>query len=48
LDCPEVEAAVGAGDSAPFLPSPQQVLDRVSERGDCFAPVLSCTQQLPE
>nr|WP_219420057.1 hypothetical protein [Pseudonocardia nigra] len=37
----EVEAVVAAGDARPLLLGPDDVLARIDERGDLFAPVLT-------
>jgi bifunctional non-homologous end joining protein LigD len=43
----EVRAALDAGDSEALAFEAPAVLERVAERGDLFAPVLSLVQQLP-
>jgi bifunctional non-homologous end joining protein LigD len=43
----EVRAALDSGDPATLAFEAPQVLERVTERGDLFAPVLSLVQQLP-
>lgn len=43
----EVRAALDSGDQAALAFEAGQVLQRLSERGDLFAPVLSLAQQLP-
>src|SRR5215210_2380835 len=43
----ELEQALDRGDASELLISPEQALERVSEHGDLFAPVLTCVQQLP-
>jgi bifunctional non-homologous end joining protein LigD len=43
----EIRAALDAGDPAALVFEAGQVRERVSERGDLFAPVLSLVQQLP-
>jgi bifunctional non-homologous end joining protein LigD len=43
----EVRAALDSGDPASLAFEAPQVLERVRERGDLFAPVLSLVQQLP-
>ena len=43
----EVERAQSEGDAALLTFDPDQVLDRVEEHGDLFAPVLSLVQELP-
>jgi bifunctional non-homologous end joining protein LigD len=43
----ELTAAVDAGDAGALLPGPQEVLERVADIGDLFAPVLALPQQLP-
>jgi bifunctional non-homologous end joining protein LigD len=47
LSWEEVEACQRAGDSGLLVFSPDQVLDRVAEYGDLFAPVLLVVQELP-
>jgi bifunctional non-homologous end joining protein LigD len=42
----ELTAAVDAGDTATFLPSPDEALERIARSGDLFAPVLTLTQKL--
>jgi hypothetical protein len=42
-----VRAALDSGDQAALAFEAGQVLQRLSERGDLFAPVLSLAQQLP-
>ena len=44
----EVEAAAGSGDAASVAFEATDVLDRVKERGDLFAPVATLRQKLPE
>jgi len=43
----EVEAAVESGDPADLAFTSDQVLDRVAEHGDLFAPVVELEQTLP-
>jgi bifunctional non-homologous end joining protein LigD len=43
----EVERCASSGDPAPLRFTARQVLARVRERGDLFAPVLTLRQQLP-
>jgi bifunctional non-homologous end joining protein LigD len=43
----EIRAALESGDPAALTFEAEQVLQRVSERGDLFAPVLSLVQRLP-
>jgi bifunctional non-homologous end joining protein LigD len=43
----EVRAALDAGDPEALAFEAPAVLERVAERGDLFAPVLSLVQQLP-
>jgi bifunctional non-homologous end joining protein LigD len=43
----EVEAAVDAGDASMLVFEARDVLDRVAERGDLFAPALTQVQALP-
>jgi len=47
LDWDDLETAVDDGEPGALLPSPPDVLERVRECGDCFAPVLSAVQRLP-
>ena len=47
LEWDEVRAALAAGDPAALVFEADQVLARVAERGDLFAPVLSLVQPLP-
>jgi bifunctional non-homologous end joining protein LigD len=47
VDWDEVRAALDSGDPSALAFEAGQVLRRVSERGDLFAPVLSLVQQLP-
>ena len=47
LDWAEVRAARDSGDPASLAFEAAQVLERVAERGDLFAPVLSLVQELP-
>jgi bifunctional non-homologous end joining protein LigD len=47
LDWDEVRAGRDSGDPESLAFEAQQVLVRVSERGDLMAPVLSLVQQLP-
>jgi bifunctional non-homologous end joining protein LigD len=44
----EVEAALDAADATRLFFDPAEVLRRVAERGDLFAPLLSEKQQLPD
>jgi bifunctional non-homologous end joining protein LigD len=48
LEWGELEAALEAGDPAAFALDHAAVLERVSAKGDLFAPLLSETQELPE
>jgi len=43
----DLTAVVDAGSIDALLPGPQDALDRVSDAGDLFAPVLSQAQRLP-
>jgi bifunctional non-homologous end joining protein LigD len=47
LDWDEVRAGRDSGDPASLAFEADQVLERVAERGDLFAPVLSLVQELP-
>jgi bifunctional non-homologous end joining protein LigD len=47
LEWDEVEAAAESGDPEPIRFEAVQVIDRVDERGDLFAPVLELKQKLP-
>jgi bifunctional non-homologous end joining protein LigD len=47
VDRRELTAAVDAADAEALLPGPAEALERVDERGDEFAPVLSLSQHLP-
>ncbi len=47
LDWAEVRSALDGGDSASLAFEAPEVLERVAERGDLFAPVLSLVQELP-
>src|SRR4051794_30143681 len=47
LSWPELEAAVDRGFAGDLLVGPGDALDRVSEQGDLFAPVLTTVQRLP-
>jgi len=47
VEWPELTTAVDSGDAEALLPDPDQALERVAERGDPFAPVLSLAQRLP-
>ena len=47
LDWSEVRATVASGDPAQLVFEAHDVLARVAERGDLFAPVLSLVQKLP-
>src|SRR4051812_11022256 len=44
----EVEAALAGGDAGALVFESDEVLERVAERGDLFAPVLTVEQRLPE
>lgn len=44
----EVEAVLDSGDAEAVAFTSDQVLARVAERGDCFAPVLALEQALPD
>jgi bifunctional non-homologous end joining protein LigD len=44
----EVAALRDSGDEEQLVFGPEQVLDRVSEKGDLFEPLLSLEQKLPE
>jgi bifunctional non-homologous end joining protein LigD len=48
VDWDEVERALAEGDRDLLTFECQDVLDRVEERGDLFAPVLTERQELPE
>jgi len=48
LDWDEVRAARDSEDGASLAFEADQVLERVAERGDLFAPVLSLVQTLPD
>jgi bifunctional non-homologous end joining protein LigD len=48
LDWDEVRAGRDSGDPASLAFEAAQVLERVAERGDLFAPVLSLVQELPD
>ena len=48
LDWEEVSAALERGDPAALVFEAAQVLERVADHGDLFAPVLSLKQRLPE
>jgi bifunctional non-homologous end joining protein LigD len=48
LDWDEVRAGRDSGDPASLAFEASQVLERVAERGDLFAPVLSLVQELPD
>ncbi len=48
LDWDEVRATRDSGDPASLAFEAGQVLERVAERGDLFAPVLSLVQELPK
>ncbi len=48
LDWDEVRVCRDSGDAAPLQLGPGEVLRRVQERGDLFAPVLTLRQKLPE
>jgi bifunctional non-homologous end joining protein LigD len=47
LEWDEVSAALGGGDAAALVFDAARVLERVTELGDLFAPVLSLKQRLP-
>ena len=47
LEWAEVRVALDSGDPTSLLFEAHDVLDRVAERGDLFAPVLSLVQKLP-
>jgi bifunctional non-homologous end joining protein LigD len=47
VDWQEVRATLDAGDPATLVFEAREVLGRVAERGDLFAPVLSLVQELP-
>ncbi|HSZ05401.1 MAG TPA: DNA ligase D [Solirubrobacteraceae bacterium] len=47
VDWDEVHAARDSGDATSLAFEATEVLERVAERGDLFAPVLSLVQQLP-
>jgi bifunctional non-homologous end joining protein LigD len=47
LEWDEVRAALDGGDPDALRFEADQVLERIAERGDLFAPVLSLAQQLP-
>ena len=47
LEWDEVRAALAAGDAQALSFEADAVLERVRERGDLFAPVLSLVQVLP-
>jgi bifunctional non-homologous end joining protein LigD len=44
----EVEAAADSGDGSPLVFEAGDVLERIEEHGDLFAPVLELEQELPE
>ena len=48
LEWREVEAALEADDADALVFESDQVLERVEEHGDLFAPVLTVEQRLPE
>jgi bifunctional non-homologous end joining protein LigD len=48
VDWSEVERAVGRGDAEALAFEAGEVVERVSRRGDLFAPVLELTQELPQ
>ncbi len=48
LDWDEVRAARDSGDPASLAFEAAEVLERVAEQGDLFAPVLSLAQELPD
>jgi bifunctional non-homologous end joining protein LigD len=43
----EVRACHESGDPADLVFDAQQVIERVAEHGDLFAPVLSLVQEIP-
>ena len=47
LDWDEVRATRDSGDPASLAFDAAQVLERIAQRGDLFAPVLSLAQKLP-
>jgi bifunctional non-homologous end joining protein LigD len=47
VDWDEVAAAAKSGDADRLVFDWRAVLERVADRGDLFAPVLSLVQQLP-
>jgi bifunctional non-homologous end joining protein LigD len=47
LEWEEVRAVDAGADPANLAFDPDQVLDRVADRGDLFAPVLALVQELP-
>ncbi len=47
LEWDEVRAALDSGDPAKLVFEARDVVERVAERGDLFAPVLSLVQRLP-
>src|SRR4029077_3919677 len=47
LEWDEVRAAIDSGDPRELVFEAGTVLERVAERGDLFAPVLSLVQRLP-
>jgi bifunctional non-homologous end joining protein LigD len=47
LSWSELEDAIDRGDPGRLLMAPDEVLDRIKEHGDLFAPVLTCVQQMP-
>jgi bifunctional non-homologous end joining protein LigD len=47
LDWHEVQTALERGDPALLSFDAHQVLERVADKGDLFAPVLSLIQELP-
>jgi bifunctional non-homologous end joining protein LigD len=44
----ELEAAVERGSAHDRLGGPDEALDRVSDQGDVFAPVLTLVERLPD
>ena len=44
----EVERAVDSGDGSPLVFTAGEVLERIADRGDLFAPVLELEQDLPD
>lgn len=48
LEWDEVERAVDSGDGSPLVFTAGEVLERIADRGDLFAPVLELEQDLPD